>query len=646
MEKLAHYNILEPLGTAGAGNVFRARDTVHGRTVLIRVVPQSIAGHPAARARFLRDARAAATLSHPNIAALFEIGEDGPHLFLAMEFVPGQSLRRVMGGRPVNLRNAIEIAVQLADALAEAHGQGFVHGRLKPENVRVNPKGQSKILDFGLAAWTDGATEPGSAESDVDSYTPREQAGAAPMDARSDVFALGAVLFEMLTGRAPAPSATAGIGAVAAPAPSSINPDVPPELDAIVLRALARNPDDRYQGAASISAELRSVGAILDIRSGDREPPVARQGAVAPRRRSRVSGRLVVALALLTVVVGVMWWRGGGAIARLWQRYMGPPPAPVVMVTRFEVDDPRRRYWGDGLADDLATRLGSIPGLSVVSRSATRRDVGFAEVGGLQPGAVLRGTVGVQNGRATLRLALLDARNRTSLWTSEIVTEVAEILAVQTEIAEAIARRLGLTLEPSAARARKKSDRVSEGAYDLYLRGRQEVTAGRPDRAVELYEQAIGAGEGFAELYAALATALHRALAEGLIAEPAGAEARLREVASLAAAADPDLPEAALAQAIAAESLPDALEHVRRALELDPSLAEAYLFAARAVADIEPARAGELLRRAAAFDPQDPSAALERARVYRARDLDAAEMARLKASIASDVAALLSQPLP
>lgn len=645
MEKLAHYNILEPLGTGSAGNPFRARDTVHGRTVLIRVIPQSIAGDPSTRARFLRDARAAATLSHPNIAALFEIGEDGPHLFLATEFVPGQSLRKVIGGRPVNVRNAIEIAVQLADALAEAHGQGFVHGRLRPEKVRVNPKGQSKILDFGLAAWSDGVTEPGPTGSDLDPYRSPERAGAAPMDARPDLLALGAVLFEMLTGRAPVPGTTAGIGAAGPPAPSTINPDVPPELDVIVLRVLANSPDDRYQGAASISAELRSVGAILDIRSGDREPPVARQIAVAPRRRSRVSGRLV-ALVLLAVAVGVMWWRGGDTIARLWQRYTGPPPAAVVMVMRFEVDDPRRRHWGDGLADDLATRLGLIPGLSVVSRSATRRDVGPAELGALQPGAVLRGTVRVRNGRASLHLSLLDARDRTPLWTGEIVTEVAEILAAETEIAEAIARRLALTLEPSAARARKKSDRVSEGAYDLYLRGRQEVTAGRPDRAVELYEQAIRDGEGFAEVYAALATALHRSLAGGLLAEPARAEARLREVASLAAAADPDLPEAALAQAIAAESLPDALGHARRALELDPSFADAYVFAARAVAEIAPERVGELLDRAAAFDASSSGVALEPVRAHGARDLDAAEMARLNASIASDLDALLSPPLP
>src|SRR5437588_4521179 len=159
LETLGHYNLLDRIGTGGFGDVYRARDTRLGRTVAIKVVPESIAGDPERRQRLIADARATAALSHPNSAALYEVGEEQQSLFLVFEYVPGETLATVIGGRPLNPRHAAEHGIQIADALAEAHAGGIIHGDLKPDSIMVTPKGSAKVLDFGLRAWTRGAME-------------------------------------------------------------------------------------------------------------------------------------------------------------------------------------------------------------------------------------------------------------------------------------------------------------------------------------------------------------------------------------------------------------------------------------------------------------------------------------------------------
>ena len=300
IDALGHYKILSQLGAGGMGDVFRARDTALGRTVVIKVLPLNISADPERRERFLREARAASTLSHPNIATMFEIGEEAPHLYVVFEYVPGQLLTRVIGGRPLNIRSALDVAVQLADALAEAHPQGVVHGDIKPDNIMVTPKRHAKFLDFGLVAWTESGAirerltlEPQATPAIVlrtVAYVSPEQAIGEPVDHRTDLFSLGVILFEMLTGRPPFAERAASATVVritqgAPPAPSSINRDVPPELDAIVLRALAKQLNDRYQGAAALAVGLRSVTAILDIRAGEREPPELMQARPPTGRR-------------------------------------------------------------------------------------------------------------------------------------------------------------------------------------------------------------------------------------------------------------------------------------------------------------------------------------------------------------------------
>jgi eukaryotic-like serine/threonine-protein kinase len=299
--QLGQYKILDRIGAGGLGNVYRARDTRTGRTVALKVVDDAIAQDSDRRARFVADAQAATTLSHQNIAALYEIGDDRDHLFLAFEFVPGDTLEATLAGGPMNPRHAAEHGIQIADALAEAHASGLVHGDLNPHNIVLTPKGSAKILDFGLAAWTGGG-DIGRA------YKSPEQLQQLPVDYRTDIFSFGVILFEMLTGRRPFSDATAILSAPAL-VPSAVKQGLRPDFDPIVTRALAARPDERFEAAATLAAELRSVAAILDVRSGEAEP-----ASVAPARTVRRAAQRdsrtpiyvgLLALALVTAFVAI-----------------------------------------------------------------------------------------------------------------------------------------------------------------------------------------------------------------------------------------------------------------------------------------------------------------------------------------------------
>ena len=279
VDSLGHYKILDRLGAGTLGDVYRARDTRLGRTVAVKLPGAQLQADSARLDALSADARAASVLSHPNIAALYEIGRDENEgrLFLVFEFVPGEPLKRVIGGRPLNMRRAVDLATQMADALAEAHAAGVVHGGLTPDTVMITPKGNAKILDFGFVGWKKSPTAGGES------------------DHRTDIEALGAVLFEMLTGRPPS-EASSRLGA-----------SVPGELDEIVGKALGAFADGGFQAAATFAAELRSVAAMLDVRAASSEP-----ARVVPVRRERTSRTWIVVgivVAALVVVAGlVMLW--------------------------------------------------------------------------------------------------------------------------------------------------------------------------------------------------------------------------------------------------------------------------------------------------------------------------------------------------
>jgi serine/threonine-protein kinase len=280
-DALGHYKILERIGAGGLGDVYRGRDTRLGRTVAIKVPADDLQSDASRREALFRDANAVLALSHPNIATLYEIGDEHGTAFLVFEFAPGETLKRVIAGQPMNPRRAVDLAAQVADALADAHASDIVHGQLGPDAVIVTPKGNAKILDFGFSRWTKKAVS-----------------GTRGTEEREDLEALGQLLFEMLTGK---PAVPDGSGRA-----SELNPSLPDELRAIVSKSVAVERE-AYQSAAAMAAELRTVAAVLDVRTASeavRVVPV-RSRRSASRQAPWIVAAVFVAVAALAAAA---WW--------------------------------------------------------------------------------------------------------------------------------------------------------------------------------------------------------------------------------------------------------------------------------------------------------------------------------------------------
>jgi serine/threonine protein kinase len=290
---VAHYNLLERLEPAGPGELFRARDTRLGRTVAVRLLPKAFVADAAARASLIERARSLIALSHPNVTTIFDVGEHDGRIYLVFEFLKGQPLRAEMAGRPMNVRRAVELAIQIADGVADAHGSGFVHGGLSPDSIMVTTKGHAKIPAFELAARAGFDQSTGDVR--LRDYDAPEEAHGQGVDERSDIYSVGAILYEMLTTRRPMHRG--------ASAPSASNSTVPAEVDEIVLTSLSPNVASRYQSAATFVAELRSAAAILDVRErAEDEGEVAKGGGTTLARVLILTAVILLGLGLL-----VMW---------------------------------------------------------------------------------------------------------------------------------------------------------------------------------------------------------------------------------------------------------------------------------------------------------------------------------------------------
>jgi serine/threonine protein kinase len=289
-DAIAHYKILDHLGAGGLGEVYRARDTRLGRTVAVKVLPADLTSDAATRAALLQTVKPLVQLSHPNIAMLFDAGVDAERDFLVFEYVQGEPLSKVINGRPLNVRRALEFATNLADALADAHAAGLCHGDIRPDTIVITPKDRAKFVNFGLSAFTTGGRQRLSAVTPY--VAPEEIAGRKP-DWRSDIYALGAVLFEMLTGRQRARGVVL----------KGLNPHVPAELDQLVGRMLAANVETRAQSAATIGAELRTIADVFDTRAQ------AAEATFEPPRRGRTRSPRVIWLVVFVVIALAWFWR-------------------------------------------------------------------------------------------------------------------------------------------------------------------------------------------------------------------------------------------------------------------------------------------------------------------------------------------------
>jgi TolB-like protein len=638
MEIFGHYTVLERLSTGALGELSRARDTRLGRTVALRIVSSDVIADPVRRDALLSDASAASALSHPHIAALFDFGEADGHIYLAHEYVPGQPLQALLTAKPFDLALAIEFAVELADAVAEGHRQGTVHGDIRPSTIFITPTDQTKIVGFGLSHWTTGGIERGriSAELAVGNepstpnaativpYMSPEQVLGDRTDVRSDVFSLGVVLYEMLTGRAPFASDTPGRTAMkvlqATPLPPTRqNPALPAGVDAILARAMSKSLEARYPSAAPLVAELRALAGQLNVRvTAD---VGRRQQDAPPKARGRQWKRLAAAVVVIAVLAGIgaSCWLYRGAIRRALLRPT-PIPNPVLVVMPFQTDDDASRiYFGVGFAEDLAARLGEVPGLTVVGRSTITGAPApsmAARAKSLGASLALRGSMKPGPYSLHVNVELVEAATGQVLWSEHYSREPRQASAAEVEIARDVADQLGLEMPTGNRWARALVRQVDPGAYDFYLQARD--TASRRDRAkaISLYRQALGIDARLIEARVGLSEALYL---EDFYSGAGGdttALDRARDEADAALAVDPDMPRAHLVAALSAPTTVAAARSLARALSLDPSNGDAWHHAGDVVIEFDPGRAISFYRRSLELEPGNDASHRDIAAAY------------------------------
>jgi TolB-like protein/tetratricopeptide (TPR) repeat protein len=621
-ESIGHYAILGLIGTGSQGQVYRARDTRVGRTVAVRLLSGAIPD-PLRRSRAIHLIQPYTALSHPHVATLFEVGEHMGAIYLVHEFVPGDTLAAIIGGRPMNIRRAVDLATQVADALAETHALDLVHGAVNPGTVVVTPKGHAKVLDVGLTAWTREDDHGLTAERlsaaggllgpESIGYMAPEQVLGSAVDTRADLFALGAMLHEMLTGEAPFAARVGSECAVRVlqsnPAPpSTLNPAVPAGLDLIVTRALAKRPDDRYQSAATMAAELRTIASTLQVRERQEQPG----GVAVATPRSRWG--TVLLGGLLVFVMALAAWQWNVPIRQAWRGRFGAQPAPVLVVLPFELGGSAgsRTYYGAGFAEDLARRMGHVPGLTVLGRMSLRTYAGKAPQAAAQ---AARASMAVR-GRVTpadedwkslqVEVGLVDGATGRQIWSRTYTSATQDVISLHARITRDLAGWLRVSGAATPEQGRAALRLVDPSAYDLYLQAREAMAAHDAGRAAQLYESALIADPSLIEAQTGLAEALYiGAIFDGRLSYP-DVSARIRDAAEAASTTDPDFAPTQMAMGLAAPTVGAALEHLKKATSIDPSYGAAYLAMADIVREADPPRAIRLARRALQLDPAQP----------------------------------------